>query len=144
MEIQQMMALSLQNQLQEAQINKLKAETTGQEIQNKNESEGGINQDVKKANINNLIANTENTEAKMALTNAQKTAQGLQNGIIGETMEATIGKAMNEFKIGINALYRSEQETEWLKNNLQQAEENYKNTLAKLVRCGCLFLVLYR
>ena len=37
---------------------------------------------------------------------------------------------MNEFKIGINALYRSNQETEWLKNNLQQAEENYKNTLA--------------
>ena len=45
-------------------------------------------------------------------------------------MEATIGKAINEWKIGVNELYKSDKNTEWLKNNLPTAEQDFKNRLA--------------
>ena len=130
MEIQQMMQMQLQNRMTEAQINNLNADTKGKEISNTNEGEGGINQTVKYATIDNLIANTTNTDAKTSLTNAQKTAQDLSNGITKGTMEATIGKAINEWKIGVNELYKSDTNTEWLKNNLPTAEQDFKNRLA--------------
>ena len=63
MEIQQMMQMMLQNKMTEAQINNLNADTKGKEISNENEATGGINQQVKLANIDNLIANTNNTTA---------------------------------------------------------------------------------
>ena len=131
MEIQQLMGLALQNELQKAQIKNINADTKGKEINNANEDKGGINQQVKEANINNLIANTENTEAKTSLTKAQETAQKLANGITEGTMQATIQKAINEFKTGANILYRSDKETDFLKNNLEAAEQNFKNNLAK-------------
>ena len=126
-EIQQLMSIALQNELQEAQIKNINADTKGKEINNINEDKGGINQQLKEANINNLIANTENTEAKTALIKAQETAQKLANGITEGTLEATVQKAINEFKIGQNILYRSDRETEFLKNNLDKAEENFRN-----------------
>ena len=129
-EIQQLMSIALQNELQEAQIKNINADAKGKEISNTNEGEGGINQTVKYATIDNLIANTTNTNAKTSLTNAQKTAQDLANGITEETMEATIGKAINEWKIGVNELYKSDKNTEWLKNNLPTAEQDFKNRLA--------------
>ena len=101
-EIQQLMSIALQNELQEAQIKNINADTKGKEINNINEEKGGINQQLKEANINNLIANTENTEAKTALIKAQETAQKLANGITEGTFEATVQKAINEFKIGQN------------------------------------------
>ena len=130
MEIQQMMQMILNNKMTEAQIENIKADTAGKEISNQNEGEGRINQTVKYATIDNLIANTTNTNAKTSLTNAQKTAQDLANGITEETMEATIGKAINEWKIGVNELYKSDTNTEWLKNNLPTAEQDFKNRLA--------------
>ena len=53
MEIQQMMQLMLNNKMTEAQIENIKADTKGKEINNKNEDVGGINQQVKFANIDN-------------------------------------------------------------------------------------------
>ena len=70
MEIQQMMQLMLNNKMTEAQIDNLKADTKGKEISNENEATGGINQQVKLANIDNLIANTNNTTAKTKLIEA--------------------------------------------------------------------------
>ena len=125
-----MMQMILNNKMTEAQIENIKADTAGKEISNQNEGEGGINQTVKYATIDNLIANTTNTDAKTSLTNAQKTAQDLSNGITKGTMEATIGKAINEWKIGVNELYKSDTNTEWLKNNLPTAEQDFKNRLA--------------
>ena len=71
MEIQQMQKLMLNNELTKAQIENINADTRGKDINNQNEGEGGINQQVKFANIDNLIANTTNTDAKTSLTNAQ-------------------------------------------------------------------------
>ena len=130
MDIQQMIGLTLQNSLQQAQIEKLKAETVGQEISNANEGEGGINQQLKFANIDNLIANTNNTTAKTKLTEAQTAGQDIANARDNATLEASINKAYTEMELAINMLTESDIRTGALVENKEAFMENYKQQLA--------------
>ena len=130
MDIQQMIGLTLQNSLQQAQIEKLKAETVGQEISNANEGEGGINQKVKLANIENLIATTTNTTAKTRLTEAQTAGQDIANAKDNATLEASINKAYTEMELAINMLTESDIRTGAMVENKEAFMENYKQQLA--------------
>ena len=130
MEIQQMMGIALQNQMQQAQIKNIEADTKGKEISNANEGEGGINQQLKFANIDNLIANTNNTEAKTKLTEAQIIGQEITNAKDNATLEASINKAYTEMELAMNMLTESDIRTGAMVENKEAFMENYKQQLA--------------
>ena len=130
MEIQQMIGIALQNQMQQAQIKNIEADTKGKEISNANEGEGGINQQLKFANIDNLIANTNNTEAKTKLTEAQIIGQEITNAKDNATLEASINKAYTEMELAINMLTESDIRTGAMVENKEAFMENYKQQLA--------------
>ena len=130
MEIQQMIQQQLNQSLTEAQINNINADTRGKEINNANEDVGGINQQVKFANIDNLIANTSNTAAKTKLTEAQTIGQDITNAKDNATLEASINKAYTEMELAINMLTESDIRTGAMVNNKEQFMENYKQQLA--------------
>ena len=130
MEIQQMIQLMLNNKMTEAQIENIKEDTKGKEINNRNEDVGGINQNVKEATIDNLKASTTNTKAKTALTNAETAGQELANAKDNATMEASIKKAYAEAEIAVNQMTESDIKTGALVNNKEEFLENYKQQLA--------------
>ena len=130
MEIQQMIQQQLNQRLTEAQINNINADTKGKEINNINEGEGGINQQVKFANIDNLIANTNNTAAKTKLTEAQTIGQDITNAKDNATLEASINKAYTEMELAINMLTESDIRTGAMVENKEAFMENYKQQLA--------------
>ena len=119
MEIQQLIGLVLQNELQQAQIKNINADTKGKEIDNTNKDNGGVG-------FNNIKADTAVKEQEAAIKKVQAT---IANATIEESISmitTAAQKLHNEWEIAVT--------NNWVNQNT--ATIKVKQAEAELLKTG--------